>query len=36
MIVKIFVNGYYVTTTKVNDKTARELQNNGFVLKMVK
>lgn len=36
MIVKIFVNGYYITTTKVNTQTARELQNNGFVLKMVK
>ena len=36
MIVKIFINGYYVTTTKVNNTTARELQNNGFVLEMVK
>ncbi len=36
MKVQIYTNGYYVTTTTVNAKTARELQNNGFVLKMVK
>ena len=36
MKVQIYTNGYYVTTTTVNEQTARELQNNGFVLKMVK
>lgn len=36
MKVKIYLNGFYITTTKVNNETARELQNSGFVLKMVK
>ena len=36
MKVNIYLNGYYITTTKVNTQTARTLQNNGFVLKMVK
>ena len=36
MKVQIYTNGFYITTTTVNEQTARELQNNGFVLKMVK
>lgn len=36
MKVNIYANGYYVATTKVNEATAIELQNCGFVLEMVK
>lgn len=36
MKVKIYLNGYYVATTKVNEATVIELQNCGFVLEMVK
>lgn len=36
MKVNIYANGYYVATTKVNESTAKELQNCGFVLELVK
>lgn len=35
MTVKIYSNGYYVATVKVNSETAIELQNCGFVLEKV-
>ena len=36
MKVKLYANGYFIATIKVNRETAVELQNNGFVLEMVK
>ena len=36
MKVNIYIDGYLITTTRVNNETAKELQKNGFVLEMVK
>lgn len=36
MKVNIYANGYYIATAKVNEATAKQLQNNGFVLELVK
>ena len=36
MKVNIYMNGYYITTTKVNNETIKTLQDNGFVLESVK
>ena len=36
MKVKIYYDGFYITTKTLNAHTVRKLQNNGFVLKMVK
>lgn len=36
MKVNIYLNGWLICTTRINNQTAQQLQNDGFVLEMVK